>query len=118
MTPDPFLADIEAEYHSDLLSRGNFPPQRKSSLWTGENSWTHTGYEAHVEELFCSRCAHQKYFFKGLFSVETAPSGARRFQVLDPLRNSVPLSHSGKWPTKCTRLEVPYCTSCLPLDFS
>ena len=118
MTLDPFLADIEAEYHSDLLSRGNLNPPRKSSLWTGENSWTHTGYEAHVEETSCAGCGVCQHLFKGLFSVETSSSGAKRFQALNPLKNSVPLSPSGSWPTKRKRLEVPYCASCLPLDFS
>jgi hypothetical protein len=110
-SPNPFLDEIEEEHHRHLLEAGNLGPKRKSSEWTGENSWTSQGYLAVVIRSSCA-CGAYADNLAGVFHIEQTPSGARRQQALDTTKRiQIPLD--GSWKVSSVDRSVQICPACL-----
>lgn len=105
------LADIQAEYHQDLLENGNLKGKLlpKSSLWTGAQQWTSDGYLARVLHQTC-QCGASLKLLTGVFHVEISPSGTRKEQRLDDSRIQLPL-HGTQVQT--TTQQVKLCALCI-----
>lgn len=106
MPLDPsFLDEIEAEYHQDLLERGNLKPRQREAPFTPQ--WRFEGCYARISLWVCA-CGSQNRRLEGIFARDVSLSGATREKAL-PLSTCTPPSHIVQ------TVLVPACAECFPL---
>lgn len=117
------LDDIEAEYHTHLLTAGNLRARKKAqkTLETRQHApaplalvinWKFSANVAMIEEKTCTHCGSLSKSLTGFFREETGPLESRRWQNLSKDSSFSP--HSQKFRVDTTRTSVAICPDCLP----
>lgn len=103
------LDEIEADYHNDLLERGNLRKRREIRA-SFTPSWTSQGYVCRLLESTC-RCGAKSLSLMGIFHRETTTAGGSRDQIMDLKGFALP-PDSPCW-TEITPVLTAACADCI-----
>lgn len=106
-TRNSFLDDLEEETTLLLIAEGNLRREKAKPAFTPV--WTHIGYVAQLQRLFCA-CGYSYDHFLGAFSREKSPSNETRDTAL-PRGFQIPLGHA--YPVEISHFKTPACPACL-----
>ncbi len=117
------LDDIEAEYHSHLLTAGNLPSGKKAqkTLATRHHApaplalvvnWKFSANVAKTETLTCIHCGSVNKVLLGFFREDLGPLGAKRLTNLAKDLNFSPLRDVSRTDSLSTTVAI--CPDCLP----
>lgn len=106
MTPS-FEDEIEAEFHSHLLTAGNLKPKPVPRL---ETQWEFKTYVARVQQNNCS-CGASHKILHGIFLRQVSKAGSSVDQALSTKTLQIPLGQN--YPIEVTQFPVHVCPSCL-----
>lgn len=117
---NPFIEEIEEDFHRTLLETGNLVNLQKGShKWTGENCWLSEGFLAKIHRVKC-RCGGHTDFLTGIFHIES--NAAKKASRLVAFRDGEVLPTPGDTPhpVEVSLQDVSVCPSCLrgftPMD--
>jgi hypothetical protein len=112
---NPLAADIEEEYHTHLLERGNLNRPKRFTDWNEvkKPQFSASGYLVELNRFTC-RCGNRYTHLENVFLVETSPENARRLTALNR-RNFQPVpTFSVETTTYENTLDL--CPKCLPFN--
>lgn len=103
-----FDDEIEAAYHSHLLTSGNLNKPKVHAPF--ETQWTFDTYVARVQENICV-CGAKHRILHGIFARSISKAGSVQDIALNTRSLSIPLNQN--YPIEITKFPVHVCPSCL-----
>jgi hypothetical protein len=112
--PNDLLSELQADYHNELLEKGNLRKSRVVHAPFTSQPWRSAGYLARVLRSTCANCGAQVDSLMGIFHVETRGSDKRE-QVMPAKGFQLPPSAPAK--REILPITTQSCLDCIPEAF-